>query len=194
MAQWQGALEMLGVKQDIWQGRSVLITGHTGFKGGWLALWLEHLGAKVTGLGLPPDTTPSLFEKAQLARTTNSHLIDIRNAAAVRDTIARAAPEIIFHLAAQPLVRRSYREPAETFATNVMGTVNLLDAARDCSELKAIASPKPSQQRRKQAYAVSSATSCPVKQIRRLQRSRHPAGPARQKAQQAVKPKPWWPS
>ena len=124
----RGAVEML-VKSATWQGRRVLVTGHTGFKGGWLALWLHQLGAEVTGFALPA-TSPSLFEQARLAELVTHIEGDIRDAAAFEAAIADARPELIFHLAAQPLVRASYADPVATYATNVMGTVHLLDACR----------------------------------------------------------------
>lgn len=113
-----------------WQGRRVLVTGHTGFKGSWLALWLHSLGAKVTGIALDPPTEPSLFETANIAELLAHHICDIRDLAKVQAIVAAARPEVIFHLAAQPLVRLSYDQPVETYATNVMGTVHLLEAAR----------------------------------------------------------------
>lgn len=112
-----------------WQGRRVLVTGSTGFKGAWLSLWLEHLGADVVGLGLPPQTDPSLFAAAALAGPQH-HLVDVRHAEAVKRVVEEARPQIVFHLAAQALVRTSYREPISTFATNVMGTLHVLDAVR----------------------------------------------------------------
>lgn len=115
---------------SFWCGKRVLITGHTGFKGGWLAFWLQRLGANVTGIALPPNTTPSLFELAQVAQGMTSHICDIRDAAALAVLVSAAQPEVVFHLAAQPLVRASYREPLSTFATNIMGTAHLLDALR----------------------------------------------------------------
>lgn len=115
---------------DAWTDRRVLVTGHTGFKGSWLALWLHRLGAKVTGLALAPATDPSLFDRVELADLVDHIEGDVRDPAAVNAAVARARPEIIFHLAAQPLVRLSYEQPVETYATNVMGTVHLLDAAR----------------------------------------------------------------
>lgn len=119
-------------------GRRVLVTGHTGFKGGWLSLWLQQLGAEVHGIALPPATEPSLFATAQVEGAVNSRTLDIRNAEAVRQAVQEIRPEIVFHLAAQPLVRLSYRAPLETFDTNVMGTANLLDACCDQDELKGI--------------------------------------------------------
>lgn len=116
----------------LYAGKRVLVTGHTGFKGAWLIEWLLALGAKVTGLSLPPPTTPSLFDQLGLARRLGlRHRIgDIRGPALVRETIAVAQPDFVFHLAAQPLVRLSYREPVETFDTNIMGTAYILDAVR----------------------------------------------------------------
>ena len=128
----QGAVEGLVVTltSDFWRGKRVLLTGHTGFKGGWLALWLQRLGAQVTGIALPPNTAPDLFELARVADGLNSHFCDIRDAAALAAIVHAARPEIVFHLAAQPLVRASYREPVATFAINVMGTAHLLEALR----------------------------------------------------------------
>ncbi len=112
-------------------GKRVFITGHTGFKGSWLALWLKALGAEVHGLALEPETNPSLFDKLGLEKEIDSHNIaDIRNAELVRNCILSAAPDYLFHLAAQPLVRRSYTEPVETYATNVMGTLHVMEAMR----------------------------------------------------------------
>ena len=113
-----------------YRGKRVLVTGHTGFKGGWLSLWLRELGALVTGFALPPDTTPSLFEAARIAELVTHVEGDVRNLAAVRAAFEKCAPDHVFHLAAQPLVRRSYREPLLTLETNVIGTANVLEAAR----------------------------------------------------------------
>lgn len=122
----------------VWSGRRVLVTGHTGFKGSWLALWLKAMGAEVTGFALPASTRPSLFETARIADLIHHVEGDVRDAIAVRAVVEVARPEVIFHLAAQPLVRLSYREPVETYATNVMGTVHVLDAARRATGVKAI--------------------------------------------------------
>lgn len=114
-----------------WGGRRVLVTGHTGFKGGWLTLWLARLGAEVTGIGLDPNSDPNLFERARIEGLTKASFVqDIRDATALRDIVTEARPEIVIHLAAQPLVLASYADPLGTFMTNVQGTVNLLDALR----------------------------------------------------------------
>ena len=113
-----------------WQGRRVFVTGHTGFKGAWLALWLHKLGAEVTGLALRPPTDPSLFERAGVGELVTHHEVDIRDLDGVTAAMRQARPEVVFHLAAQPLVRLSYEQPVETYATNVMGTVHVLEAAR----------------------------------------------------------------
>ena len=116
---------------DYYRGKRVLVTGHTGFKGSWLCTWLLKAGAEVVGFALPPPTEPSLFDQLRLAKRLRAHALgDIRDLAALRRAIGRWKPEVIFHLAAQPLVRLSYRRPVETFETNVMGTVNVLEAVR----------------------------------------------------------------
>lgn len=114
----------------LYRGKHVLVTGHTGFKGSWLCEWLLALGAEVTGLSLPPPTTPALFDQLGLAPRIHHRLGDVRNLEDVRDAVAKSQPDFIFHLAAQPLVRLSYEQPVETYATNVQGTVHVLEAAR----------------------------------------------------------------
>lgn len=135
MVERQGAVEVLEMNTQFWRGRRVLMTGHTGFKGSWLCLWLASLGAEVHGYALPPPTDPSLFEVAKVGDLlAASEFADVRDGEALSATVSRARPEVVFHLAAQPLVRYSYREPVETYAVNVMGTVHLLEAVRrnDC--------------------------------------------------------------
>jgi len=131
-------VEGVVVNSEFWRGKRVLLTGHTGFKGSWMALWLQSMGAQVVGYALAPPTSPSLFEEADVAAGMNSVIGDIRDLAAVRAVVAEHRPEIVFHMAAQPLVRYSYSEPVETYATNVMGTVNLLEAVRLASGVKAV--------------------------------------------------------
>lgn len=121
---------------NYYKGRRVLLTGHTGFKGSWLALWLQQLGAHVTGVSLNPATSPSHWDLLGLDMVDSR--IDIRDASAVAAVVRAAAPEIVFHLAAQPLVRRSYRDPLETWSTNVMGTANVLEACRHQPSVRAI--------------------------------------------------------
>jgi CDP-glucose 4,6-dehydratase len=121
---------------DSYAGKRVLLTGHTGFKGSWLALWLRELGAEISGLALAPGSTPSHWDL--LGLDIRERRLDIRDGAAVATALRDAAPDIVFHLAAQPLVRRSYRDPVETWSTNVMGSVNLLEACRTLPSLRAI--------------------------------------------------------
>ncbi len=124
--------------RDFWRCRRVLLTGHTGFKGSWLSLWLQSLGAELTGFALPPPTRPSLFEEADVAAGMRSIIGDIRDLAAVQDAVQSARPELVIHMAAQPLVRYSYQYPVETYSTNVMGTVHLLETVRQVSGIKAV--------------------------------------------------------
>jgi CDP-glucose 4,6-dehydratase len=125
------------IEASFWRGRRVFLTGHTGFKGSWLALWLQELGADVTGFALAPPTSPALFEVADVGRGMRSIIGDIRDAQQLRAAISDAKPEIVLHLAAQPLVRRSYVDPVETYATNVMGLVNLFEAIRSTGGVRA---------------------------------------------------------
>jgi CDP-glucose 4,6-dehydratase len=126
------------VNPAFWNGRKVFVTGHTGFKGGWLCLWLHKLGAQLSGYSLPPPTSPSLFEAAGIASLVDTRFGDIRDLENTVAAVRRAEPEIVFHLAAQPLVRLSYHEPVSTYATNVMGTVHLLEAVRACPSVRAV--------------------------------------------------------
>ncbi len=121
-----------------WRGKRVLVTGHTGFKGSWLSLWLQAMGAQVTGYALSPPTQPSLFEAADVGSSMTSIIGDIRDLARLQAVFSECQPEIVFHMAAQPLVRYSYAEPVETYSTNVMGTVNLLEAVRHTPGVKAV--------------------------------------------------------
>jgi CDP-glucose 4,6-dehydratase len=121
-----------------WRGRRVLLTGHTGFKGAWAALWLERLGARVSAFALPPEAEPSLFTLARVADDVSSAFADLRDREAVAACVAEARPEIVLHMAAQPLVRRSIAQPLETIATNVLGTANLLDVLREVEGLSAV--------------------------------------------------------
>ena len=115
---------------NIYRGKRVLVTGHTGFKGSWLCEWLLALGADVTGLALPPPTSPALFDQLGLASRVKDRRGDIRDLATVRAAVEAARPDFVFHLAAQPLVRLSYAQPVETYATNIMGTVHIMEAVR----------------------------------------------------------------
>lgn len=115
---------------DFWRGKRVLLTGHTGFKGAWLALWLHRLGANVVGVALAPSVQPNLFDLAGVATVLQNHFLDVREAGALEQFVRETRPEVVLHLAAQALVRTSYQQPVDTFSTNVMGTVHLLDAVR----------------------------------------------------------------
>ncbi len=123
---------------EFWHGKRVLLTGHTGFKGAWLAFWLNQLGARVTGIALPPHTTPNLFTLADIPALVDSHVLDIRDAAALAERVKAADPEIVLHLAAQALVRASYRDPLGTFSTNIQGTANLLDSLRPLNKVRVV--------------------------------------------------------
>lgn len=134
------AVEGVGVNRSFWQGRRVFITGHTGFKGSWLCLWLQSLGAAVTGYSLAPAATPNLFAVANVSQGMHSVTGDIRDAAALHVAMEAADPEVVFHMAAQALVRESYRQPVETFSVNVVGTAQVLDAVRACRSVCAVVS------------------------------------------------------
>jgi CDP-glucose 4,6-dehydratase len=123
---------------EFWRGRKVLLTGHTGFKGSWLSLWLQDLGAHLVGYSLPAPTEPNLFAQASVERGMISVRGDVRDLGGLQRAFQEHSPEIVLHLAAQSLVRRSYLEPVETFAANVMGTVNVLEAVRRCPSVKAV--------------------------------------------------------
>lgn len=127
-----------GMTGSFYKGKKVFITGHTGFKGSWLSSWLNKLGADVSGFALEPPTTPSMFEICGIGSRVRSTIGDIRDREALEKALNRAMPDIVFHLAAQPIVRLSYDRPVETYETNVMGTVNLLDAIRRCPSVKAV--------------------------------------------------------
>lgn len=128
----------VSVSRDFWAGRRVFLTGHTGFKGGWLALWLRELGAEVFGFALPPPDPRYLFTACEFEKRMHSRFGDVRDLEQLSRALNDAAPDVVFHLSAQPLVRRSYQMPVETFATNVMGTVNLLEAARKSDSVKSV--------------------------------------------------------
>ncbi len=133
---WQSTMESLAM--SFWKNKKVFITGHTGFKGSWLCLWLNLLGAKATGYALQPPTDPSLFKLCKIDEIVNSIIADIRDFKSLKKSMHAAKPEIVIHMAAQPIVRESYKVPVETFATNVMGTVNLLEAVRECPSIKSV--------------------------------------------------------
>jgi CDP-glucose 4,6-dehydratase len=141
MGFWRRSVESLVVTPAspdpaFWRGRQVLVTGHTGFKGAWLCYWLTRMGAVVVGLALPPNTDPNLFSEVLIGSRVESLIVDIRDLDATRSAIVGARPEIVFHLAAQPLVLRSYKAPIETFSTNVLGTAHVLESLRELPEAK----------------------------------------------------------
>lgn len=139
MGERQGALESMGMNPDFWTGKKIFLTGHTGFKGGWLSLWLQSLGAEVHGYALSPPTEPDLFTVAEIGHDmASSTIADIRDLSALTQAMQRSEADIVFHLAAQPLVRYSYEAPVETYSTNVMGTVNLFEAIRKTPSVKAV--------------------------------------------------------
>jgi CDP-glucose 4,6-dehydratase len=131
-------MEGLEMTPGFWNGKRVLMTGHTGFKGSWLSLWLQSLGAQLVGYALSPPTNPSLFEVASISKGMTSIIGDIRDLDRLQSVFHEHKPEIVIHMAAQPLVRYSYHNPVETYSTNVMGTVNLLEAVRNTPGVKAV--------------------------------------------------------
>ena len=138
-------MESLGIKKgkvdsNFWKGKKVYLTGHTGFKGSWLSLWLQSMEVILKGYSLDVNTKPALFEQAHVASGMESEIGDIRNLEKLTESMASFNPDVLIHMAAQPLVRLSYLNPVETYTTNVIGTVNVLEAARKCSNLKAIVS------------------------------------------------------
>lgn len=138
MGVWKSSLESMVMNRNFWQGKCVFLTGHTGFKGSWLSLWLQLLGANVAGYSLQPPTTPSLFELAKVSENMTSLLGDVRDLEGLKKAITQFKPEIIIHMAAQSLVRESYKSPVETYATNVMGTVHLLEAVRQVGGVRVV--------------------------------------------------------
>jgi CDP-glucose 4,6-dehydratase len=134
----KGTLEDMGLNTGFWRGKSVLLTGHTGFKGSWLSLWLQSLGAKVIGYALTPPTDPNLFDVARVADGMRSVTGDIRDLERLTAIVAESRPEIVIHMAAQSLLRFSYDNPVETYATNLMGTVNLLESVRHAGGVRAV--------------------------------------------------------
>lgn len=132
------SFEYLDNAAKFWEGKSVFLTGHTGFKGGWLSIWLNALGARVTGYALAPPAESNLFELAGIDRLVSSVIGDIRDGERLQRSLTSAQPDVVIHMAAQPLVRESYLQPVETYATNVMGTVNLLEAVRHCSRVRVV--------------------------------------------------------
>ncbi|WP_025897854.1 CDP-glucose 4,6-dehydratase [Sneathiella glossodoripedis] len=133
-----GLMSANQINKEFWYGKRVLLTGHTGFKGAWAATYLAHLGADVTGISLPPDPPRSLHDMLKQKLPQKSYFADIRNRTAVGDIIHECKPQIILHMAAQALVRRSYRFPLDTYETNVIGTLNILDSVKDLSCLQAV--------------------------------------------------------
>ncbi|QWD60425.1 CDP-glucose 4,6-dehydratase [Polynucleobacter sp. MWH-UH35A] len=131
-------MNLAKVDSLFWKGKKVFLTGHTGFKGSWLSLWLSSMGAEVAGYALAPNTTPNLFDVLNIkGQIKTSHIADIRNLEILKSAMLEASPDILIHMAAQPLVRYSYENPVETYAVNVMGTVNVLESARKIQSLRA---------------------------------------------------------
>jgi CDP-glucose 4,6-dehydratase len=131
-------MEGVELNPKFWSRKRVFLTGHTGFKGSWLSLWLQHMGAEVTGYALAPPTKPNMYEMAKVDKGMESVMGDVRDKDKLVSSLLRAEPEIVIHMAAQPLVRRSYIDPVETYSTNVMGTVHLLEAVRCCRSVRSV--------------------------------------------------------
>jgi CDP-glucose 4,6-dehydratase len=131
-------MESLDINPTFWHSKKVFITGHTGFKGAWLSLWLQSLGAHVSGYALPPKTSPNLYDLAEVGSGMNSRVGDICDFTSLKMALRQSQPEIIFHMAAQAIVRKSYEDPIQTYQTNIMGTVYLLEAIRECNSAKAL--------------------------------------------------------
>jgi CDP-glucose 4,6-dehydratase len=138
VGRWLAGLGYVVIDQAFWRGRRVLVTGETGFKGSWLVLWLQLLGAEVSGLSTEPPTEPWLYELARIGEEVEHYAVDVRDAEGVERAVQASRPEVLLHLAAQPLVRRSFASPRETLAVNVMGTANVLDAARRAKDLRVV--------------------------------------------------------
>jgi CDP-glucose 4,6-dehydratase len=138
MAEWLGTLENLVMNRMFWHTKKVFLTGHTGFKGSWLSLWLQLLGAQASGFALQPPTSPSLFDLGEVSQGMHSQIGDIRDLPALQSALKREQPDIVIHMAAQSLVRYAYQNPVETFETNVMGTVHVLEAARHCDSVRVV--------------------------------------------------------
>ena len=143
------------IDKEFWKGKRVFLTGHTGFKGSWMSLWLSTLGVEVKGYSLSPPTAPSLFEEAGIDGLIDSEIGDIRDLKKIKKSMLDFNPDILIHMAAQPLVRYSYKNPLETYEVNVMGTVNVLEAARGCSNLKSIVNITTDKCYENQEYDVS---------------------------------------
>lgn len=139
MVRWQGSMEGMGMSENFWKGRIVFLTGHTGFKGGWTALWLTHLGAKVYGFSLEPPSSPSFFEKTELeSQVFRSVIGDICDLNTLSHELKNSGASVVIHMAAQSLVRESYSDPVKTYQTNLMGTLNLFEAVRNADSVKAV--------------------------------------------------------
>ena len=141
--------------KEFWAGKRVFLTGHTGFKGSWLSIWLKDLGADLTGFALAPPTRPSLFEAADVASGMTSIIGDICDAQVLTKALCDARPEIVIHMAAQPIVRLSYEQPVETYATNVMGLVHLFEAVRKSAGVRVLFRPASPRYRAPATYCMS---------------------------------------